>query len=384
MATPPITPPTAQPGRAPCAEVSARQAMHWRLGQHGLLTRRPAAELVDVASRLGGVHAQVLTSAVLGLWARTQGLTRDHVDTALWEHRTLVKSWTMRGTLHVMPAAELGTWVAALAMYRDGYSHYKMGDEQSTDIAELTGQALHGQLLTRAELGSRVAELAGSVELREHFSGGWGNQLKPAAFRGLLCFAPGVGPRVRFTNPHTWLPNGVAVVDPEAARHDVTRRYFHAYGPARASDFSAWWGVTQGTARTMIDDLGDEIRTVLVDGEPRLMLADDVPDLLDIEPRNVAHLLPGFDQWVVSASRNPLVIDTDKRRAVFNQQGWIAPIVTVNGKVAGTWTSRTSAARLVVEVSAFRPLPRWARTHVERHARRLATYHRRSLALQWL
>ena len=62
--------------------------------------------MVDVASRLAGVHAQVLSSAELTLWARVDSLARDAVARALWEDRTLVKTWAMRGTLHLLPSTE--------------------------------------------------------------------------------------------------------------------------------------------------------------------------------------------------------------------------------------------------------------------------------------
>ena len=47
-----------------------------------------------------------MSSAELSLWARIDGLERGAVQEAVWEHRSLVKLWAMRGTLHLMPAAE--------------------------------------------------------------------------------------------------------------------------------------------------------------------------------------------------------------------------------------------------------------------------------------
>src|SRR5438445_6528381 len=63
----------------------------WRVQRHHLNQRAPAGSMFAVASRLCGLHAQVLSSAVLTLWARVEGLNRDAVRRALWEDRTLVK-----------------------------------------------------------------------------------------------------------------------------------------------------------------------------------------------------------------------------------------------------------------------------------------------------
>ena len=47
-------------------------------------------------------------------WARVEDLDRRAVQQTLWEDRTLVKTWAMRGTLHLLPAAELRMWHAVL------------------------------------------------------------------------------------------------------------------------------------------------------------------------------------------------------------------------------------------------------------------------------
>src|SRR5207249_5087251 len=84
------------------AEVRAR-----RLERSSLTDRAAADRLVDVARDVCGVHAQVQASAELQLAARVDGITRGDVRDALWERRTLVKAWTLRGTLHLHPADEL-------------------------------------------------------------------------------------------------------------------------------------------------------------------------------------------------------------------------------------------------------------------------------------
>jgi hypothetical protein len=100
----------------------------------------------------------------------------------------------MRGTLHLLPAAEFPLWQAALSTRRN----WEAGAWQRAfvPLAELerlndaVAQALDGTLLTREELADRVGELTGSVELGDKLRESWGALLKPAAALGLLCFAP--------------------------------------------------------------------------------------------------------------------------------------------------------------------------------------------------
>src|SRR4051812_28480602 len=90
------------------------QALSWRMERHRLVRRAGPAELVGVAGEICGLHAQVMSSAELSLWARIEGLEGGAVHRALWEERALVKLWAMRGTLHLLPCAELGVWLSAL------------------------------------------------------------------------------------------------------------------------------------------------------------------------------------------------------------------------------------------------------------------------------
>ncbi|HET6550130.1 MAG TPA: crosslink repair DNA glycosylase YcaQ family protein, partial [Solirubrobacter sp.] len=86
----------------------------WRMGrQH--LTRR-ATDALAVVSDVCGLHAQVLSSAQLTLWARVED--PPDVEHLLWRERTLVKTWAMRGTLHLLRADELPLYTGAQAALR--------------------------------------------------------------------------------------------------------------------------------------------------------------------------------------------------------------------------------------------------------------------------
>jgi hypothetical protein len=102
----------------PAYSTTFAKAAAWRVQRHHLGRRAPAGAMLAVASRICGLHAQVLSTAELALWARVEDLPRRWVTRALWEERTLVKTWAMRGTLHLLPASELPEWHAALGTSR--------------------------------------------------------------------------------------------------------------------------------------------------------------------------------------------------------------------------------------------------------------------------
>lgn len=103
------------------AELDWGLAIAWRLRRQSLVTRAPFADLVSVVSRLGGLHAQVLSSAIAALAARVDRADEEAVGRALWSDRSMVKLWAMRGTLHLLPATDHPTWVAGMDLYSSAY-----------------------------------------------------------------------------------------------------------------------------------------------------------------------------------------------------------------------------------------------------------------------
>src|SRR5665809_133645 len=93
------------------------QVMVWRVQQHRLDERVPTRRALDVVAEIGCLHAQLMSSAELSLWARVDKINRNDVEKWLWTDRRLVKSWAMRGTLHLLKSDEYPLWQAGLGTY---------------------------------------------------------------------------------------------------------------------------------------------------------------------------------------------------------------------------------------------------------------------------
>jgi hypothetical protein len=373
------TPVAAQDG-AVRASLTWDQVAAWRARRHLLDRRVPRSELLAVVRRLCGVQAQLMRSAELTLWARVDGLAGDDVSTALWQDRTLVKTWAMRGTLHLLAADEYPLWQAALSRFthylRAGWARgFGISADERAALLEAVPAALDGPPLTREELAAAVARIAASPGLGEKVKGSWGSLLKPSAYRGELCFAPGDGQNVRFTRPDRWL-NVRPAVEPDAAAVEVARRFLAANGPAGRDDLARWWGGMSGPAAgRLVGALGDEVAEVDVDGTRAWLLAGDLDDVASAAPLRSVRLLPAFDQYVVAATRHARhLLPGPFRDRVYRPQGWLSPVVAAGGKMVGVWRHERKGSRLAVEIEPFAPLPRWARTGAEQEAARLAPF----------
>ena len=174
-----------------------------RMARHALT--EPATDLgpADIAGVLCGAHAQVLSAAELSIGRRVAGATRTDVRRALWAERTLVKTFGPRGTVHLLPAADLPMWTGALSALPSSVPSHPEGvrftAEHADEVIATIGDALADAELTVDELTEAIADGVGpwAVERTMDAFGDkwprWRQLTSTAAHRGVLCFGPDRG-----------------------------------------------------------------------------------------------------------------------------------------------------------------------------------------------
>ncbi|HLJ82168.1 MAG TPA: winged helix DNA-binding domain-containing protein, partial [Ktedonobacterales bacterium] len=335
----------------------------FRLKRHFLEERAARGDLLTVVGRTCGLHAQVMSSAELAAWARIDGLDSGDVRAALWQERTLVKTWGMRWTLHLFSTADYPVYLAAFRAFghfrRERWlTSYGLTADDMNALLESFRVTLTGDGLTREQLADAVAQQAGRPYLRDKLLGGFGTLLKPGAYQGHLVFGPSRGQNVTFVSPRQWL-GGFPELDTDDARLETVRRYLSAYGPATPGDFASWWGATRADSRKLFRALGDELIPVSVEGWDTWGLHADADALQSVKPSTAVRLLPGFDPYTVGLRRErEAALSAEQKRRVFSQQGWISAVVLAGGYVVGVWKYQVKQAQLAVTVEPFAPLSR--------------------------
>jgi len=346
--------------------------------------------LVPLVRRLCGVHAQLASSAEAAIWLRTGGAVGPaDVRRALAEDRTLIKTWTLRGTLHLLPAADLPMWAAALGTRsfprpRSWYDYHGVTAEDMAVLEATVPEVLTGTPMTREELAAAVAERAGRPQLAERLRSGWGAVLKPMAARGQLAFGPPDGRSVTFVAPAAWVGEWQPVA-PEQAVANLVRTILDAYGPVGLDELTRWTALDRPVLRAAIAALGDELVELDTEGHRGWIPAAGADAVRAAEPSRVVRLLPGFDPYVVGALRqlDRLVPAPAHKAAVSRTSGWISPVLLDGGRIAGTWTQQPNGRRLRIEISPFGPLRRGVKVAAETEAARWATYAATPLQLTW-
>lgn len=344
-----------------------------RLARHHLLAG--ADDIVGVARDTSGIHAQVQAAAELSLAARTARATQQDVRDALWRDRTLVKAWTLRGTLHLHPAVDLPVFFAAnraaagdptgLDAWRDpkGVVHPAVSADERNELEAATWDALGAEPLVREELADAVVERAGKKHAGRLRSGF-------AFFLGEAIQGPPKGNRITLVRPDRWVHTEWSDVDPGEALREVVRRFLRTYGPARPADFRSWFG-----ADVRFD--GIDVEPVDVEGHQALVLAGDT-DFRDTA--GSLRLLPEYDVYVMGFREREHLVPEDVRAlvAAHGRGKYEGPagvrILLVDGVARGLWERKKRAKKVELTVTSVGKLTRAHRAALDDEAERVGAF----------
>lgn len=347
----------------PRRDDSLRQA---RAGAQLLAAGRRADTAEDVVRAVFAIQAQDTTAADLGIRARGRDLTAPAIRAAYELDRTIVRNWFMRGTLHTIPADDVG-WVTRLLAPRViGATRHRYRDLGITDdlrhrTDELIGRTLsvHGPL-TRVELVERLA-VSGVVATGQTAF----HLIRHAALTGMACHGPLQAGEPTYVLLDDWLPtSGDSGPEGEEAVAELARRYLAAYAPATVDDFASWSGIALTSARRAWRDLA-QAAAIVVDGESAV-LARHREQTGDGSGTPDVRLLPAYDNYLTGYRTRQESVDAAFEARVWPGGGVLRPTVLVDGRVVGTW-SRGSGGKAIT-VDPFSPLTGHVQAETEREA----------------
>ncbi len=351
---------------------------NFRLRRHHLFDE-PHADAVTICRDMCGVQAQVMSAAYLQLWTRNHAITRAEMEESLWKSRTLIKTSLMRQTLHLIPTDEFATYISALRPSRFAQAMRVMDRcgitrEESEAIIPKIMDILSAGPLSRPAIAAAIRPKA-SKRVRFWMENSWSLVRLPIA-EGLICYGRGEGNEVVFIRTDHWLPNLKAELLPATeAQCALFRKYLRAYGPATLADFSHWAGLPMQEVKLLPPLLDADLAEVPGDKKSRFLLRDDVAALnKSTERKSCIRLLPIFDSYLLAHREKDHLLSAHHYKRVYRNQGWISPVVLIDGAIAGVWSHKLQGKMLLVEIEPFGKLSKAERAGIEREAECLALY----------
>ena len=315
-----------------------------------------------VVRAMNGFQAQFLSNAMHAMKLRSEAFDADTAADGL------VKSWTLRGTMHVFAEADLPLFLHDGCRYHsrdwtvpsfwNQRPDWTLTPQRQAYFSDLIVDTLAQGPMTREALkaGCRAAGMTEAEEASMFHP--WGGGIRELCERGFLCCVVSEEKAFRLCPPFVPMAQ-------EDARLEQLRRYFRSFGPASVKDAAYYFGMTQTAVKRLLpqlplccDTCGDETLYWIESGvDPTAEQA--LPDCL---------FLAGFD---------PLMLGYEKKqnsflpqaylRGIFSLSGIVMPPVLLHGAVAGRW--KRSGKRL--QITMFRPFTPEERHSAEQAAERI-------------
>lgn len=292
----------------------------------------------DAVRWLTAVQAQDLRAALAAVALRTAAGAREAVEAALAAGE-VVRSWPMRGTLHLVPAEDLPwllelTAVRAVARAARRRAQLELDDATIERARKVAVAALAGGgRLRRADLLAAWQE-AGVVTAGQR---GY-HLLAHLSQTGTLCLGPMDGREQLFVLVDEWIPKPRRLAREEALG-ELALRYFRSRGPATRADFARWTGLSAADVRTAVETARPGLDRLELDGVEYL-LDPATPTRLDACRDEAADLflLPAFDEMVIGyADRTATLPARYADRVVPGGNGVFQPTIVYGGQIVGTW-----------------------------------------------
>ncbi|WP_336206970.1 winged helix DNA-binding domain-containing protein [Nonomuraea sp. LPB2021202275-12-8] len=324
----------------------SRRALNRATLDRQLLLRRHAMPALQAVEHLVGLQAQAPFPPYFGLWSRLTGFQPAELARLL-EEREVVRIVLMRGTVHLVSAADSLTLRPLTQPMLTRFLHSAYGKAIGSldpDMIVAAGrEVLKEGPLTGAKLGVRLAErfpgadpadLSQIMRILEPLV-----QVPPRAVWGKAG-------QTAYATVESWLGRAP---HPSPSLDDLVTRYLAAFGPASAADVQAWSGLTG--LREVLDRLRPRL-VVLTDERGKELF--DLPEAPRPDPDTPApvRLLAPFDNVLLSHADRTRVISDEHRKRVITINGQVLGTVLIDGFVQGVW----KRDKRVVTVEMFAPV----------------------------
>jgi len=327
-----------------------------RLGVRHFLAK-PARTVETATAAMVGLHSSDPTSVFLSARARLPRMTRDDLEDALYERRSLVRMLGMRGTLFVTTpelAAEIDAACTKAIAAGERRRVVRLIEEQRVArdgeqflrrVIRDTMAALHehGELA-----GTQLSALVPALNTKLRYgSGKWTAEGGMTTRVVFLLAAEGkivrgrprgswISGQYRWVPTDTWLGAPLPTMPVAEASAQLLRAWLATYGPGTMADIRWWTGWTLRQTNAALGAL--DVEEVAVDGDMTgFVLADDLAPV-----RSRAHwvaFLPGLDATTMGWKERDWYLG-EHGPTLFDRNGNAGPTVWVDGRIVGGWSQR--------------------------------------------
>ncbi len=304
----------------------------------------------ELISWLGAIQGQDYAGAKWALGLRLPGITDTYVEKE-FAAKTLLRTWIMRGTLHIVSADDIH-WMLKLLAPRIIKKNTRRYRELKLDADTLkqSNQVLKDSLEGGTELNRK--ELLDILRQKGIDTEGQRAPyiLQRASLDGLICQC-GVDSNVPLYMSLDMIPESDR--DDDEALAELTRRYFKSRGPATIHDFIWWSGLLTPDAKIGLEAVKSELNHETINGKT-YWYYEEKTSLNNTEDSRanlpVVHLLPTYDEYLFAYRDRSASLDLKTRKYLQNHY---RSTISLDGQIVGTWRRTFKKSRVLMEYHPF-------------------------------
>jgi hypothetical protein len=344
------------------ADLSDRELRLLRMRSQGLLPGSERKSVAAATAKALAIQAQDVGTGLLGVRARTSGLTAEKVARAPGACR----SWLMRNTLFLFAEKDLA-WLRPLLAGRLLVPAMRRLDQEGMPEKEV--DRVLGRMADQLSRGPvprqevRQALLDGGLEPGENNARVYWS-FHAAALRGVFAIKPPLEPKQTFAAP---APN--EEIGREEALARLGRRYLEGHGPATPDDLAYWAKIPKAMAREAFERAGRTVELETARGVMSALPSQAEPPPVSGEP--VVRLLGSWDHWLLSWADRSLTMPGSQKEVVLASGRLTA---YADGLAFGTWQMKRAPGALDVVVEPFDRVPRGVKPGLEAEVADLGRY----------
>lgn len=327
----------------------------------------------EVVRHLGAVQAQDYQSALWAISLRTKGAALAEVERAI-SNREIVRTWPMRGTLHLVAAADVRWMLSLMATRVISLNTARFEREFGLDTKSLaqcrkiiTRALADGQPQTRSALYATLEQAGQSTSTQRSL-----HILGRLAHEGIICQGPRIGKQPSFVLLDAWVPNSVDL-SREQALGELGLRYFRGHGPATVHDLAWWSGLTLKDAQAALALAKPSLQQESI-GEATYWFDPGIAAADAEAEAEAIYLLPAFDEYLVGYKDRSAALDPAHTKQVIGVNGIFASNVVIGGRVAGLWKRSLDKQGAALSVTPLRPLKKHERAGIAAAAQRMSRF----------
>jgi hypothetical protein len=315
------------------------------------LIHRPvsARDPAEIARSIAGAQAQDTYAGPLTFRSRSRSLTAADIKRARTEERSLLRTWVMRMTIHMIPTEDAGWWLPLFEPGIERWSRRRLTQlglpaaKQDKALRVVPRVLADEGPLTRSEVRERIEDAGIDLNMQTGM-----HIALTAVVSGIACLGPDRGSQTCLVLRRDWLGDPPAF-DRQRALAELARRYLGAFGPATDRDFAYWSGLALRDVRAGLRSISGEIEEVRVGDDPMLTLRGALPRL----PRpGQVRMLGNFDTYLLGwKDREFSVTGEHAAHVKEGGGGWIRPVIVEDGVVVGGWRSARRGGRIEISLN---------------------------------